>query len=55
MRDRMRALTFEVICRAVFGVTERQRVERLRAALIPIMDMGATSSCRGSFVAILGR
>ena len=42
MRDRMRALTFEVICRAVFGVTERQRVERLREALIPIMDAGAT-------------
>ncbi len=41
MRDRMRALTFEVICRAVFGVTERQRVERLREALLPIMDMGA--------------
>lgn len=41
MRDRMRALTFEVICRAVFGVTERERVERLRAALIPIMDTGA--------------
>jgi len=42
MRDRMRALTFEVICRAVFGVTDRQRVERLRAALLPIMDMGST-------------
>jgi cytochrome P450 family 135 len=41
MRDRMRALTFEVICRAVFGVAERQRVERLREALIPIMDTGA--------------
>jgi cytochrome P450 len=42
MRDRMRALTFEVICRAVFGVAERQRIERLREALIPIMDTGAT-------------
>jgi len=42
MRDRMRALTFEVICRAVFGVTERERVERLRAALTPIMNTGAT-------------
>jgi cytochrome P450 len=41
MRDRMRALTFEVICRAVFGVTERDRVERLRQALLPIMDTGA--------------
>jgi cytochrome P450 len=42
MRDRMRALTFEVICRAVFGVTEPERVARLRAALLPIMDMGAS-------------
>jgi cytochrome P450 len=42
MRDRMRALTFEVICRAVFGVAEPERVARLRAALLPIMDMGAT-------------
>lgn len=40
MRDRMRALTFEVICRAVFGVTERERIERLRATLLPIMDAG---------------
>jgi cytochrome P450 family 135 len=43
MRDRMRALTFEVICRAVFGVTEPERVERLREALLPILDMGAAS------------
>jgi cytochrome P450 len=42
MRDRMRALTFEVICQAVFGVTDRERVGRLRAALLPIMDMGGT-------------
>jgi cytochrome P450 len=38
LRDRMRALTFEVICRAVFGVTERERVERLRMALLPVVD-----------------
>jgi cytochrome P450 len=38
MRDRMRALTFEVICRAVFGVTEPDRVERLRAALVAVID-----------------
>src|SRR3977135_4040472 len=30
LRQRMRSLTFEVICRAVFGVTKRDRVERLR-------------------------
>jgi cytochrome P450 len=42
MRDRMRALTFEVICRAVFGVTEPERVERLRVALLAVIDSGAT-------------
>ena len=41
IRERMRALTFEVICRAVFGVTEPERVERLRAALLAVIDMGA--------------
>jgi cytochrome P450 len=39
LRDRMRALTFEVICRAVFGVTERERVERLRTALMAVLDL----------------
>jgi cytochrome P450 len=39
-RDRMRALTFEVICRAVFGVTEQARVERLRKALLAVLDLG---------------
>lgn len=38
VRDRMRALTFEVICRAVFGVTEPARVERLRGALSAVID-----------------
>jgi cytochrome P450 len=42
LRDRMRALTFEVICRAVFGVTEPERVERLRTALCAVIDVGAT-------------
>ena len=40
MRQRMRALTFEVIARAVFGVTERERIERLRRALTAVLDMG---------------
>jgi cytochrome P450 len=31
-------LTFEVICRAVFGVTEPDRVARLRAALVEVID-----------------
>jgi cytochrome P450 len=38
LRDRMRALTFEVICRAVFGVTEPARVERMRVALGAVLD-----------------
>lgn len=38
LRDRMRALTFEVICRAVFGITERERIDRLRAALVALID-----------------
>ena len=40
MRDRMRELTFEVIVRAVFGVTERERIERLRRALVAVLNMG---------------
>jgi cytochrome P450 family 135 len=39
MRERMRALTFEVIVRAVFGVTEREGIERLRSALVSLIDM----------------
>jgi cytochrome P450 len=39
VRDRMRALTFEVIARAVFGVTEPARIERLRQALVAVLDM----------------
>ncbi len=41
LRERMRALTFEVICRAVFGVTEPARVQRLRAALLALLDSGS--------------
>ena len=37
-RERMRALTFDVICRAVFGVAEPDRVERLREALLAVVD-----------------
>jgi cytochrome P450 len=40
LRERMRAITFEVICRAVFGVTDAARVERLRAALMAVVDTG---------------
>jgi cytochrome P450 len=38
LRARMRALTFEVICRAVFGVTQSERVERLRKRLVAVID-----------------
>ncbi|HEV3033226.1 MAG TPA: cytochrome P450 [Solirubrobacteraceae bacterium] len=38
LRERMRALTFEVICRAVFGVTEPERVARLRERLVAVID-----------------
>jgi cytochrome P450 len=38
LRERMRALTFEVICRAVFGVTQPDRVERLRERLGAVID-----------------
>ena len=38
MRERMRSVTFEVICRAVFGVTEPWRVERLREKLVAVID-----------------
>ncbi|HEX8741818.1 MAG TPA: cytochrome P450 [Thermoleophilaceae bacterium] len=41
VRERMRALTFEVICHAVFGVTEPARVERLRTALSAVIDTGS--------------
>ena len=41
LRDRMRALTFEVICRAVFGVTEPSRVAALRHALGAVIDTGS--------------
>lgn len=38
MRERMRALTFEVIARVVFGVTERDRIDRLHTALTAVLD-----------------
>jgi cytochrome P450 len=38
LRERMRALTFEVICRAVFGVTDPARVAQLREALVAVID-----------------
>lgn len=41
MRERMRALTFDVICRAVFGIDQPGPVAELRSALTPILDTSA--------------
>jgi cytochrome P450 len=41
LRGRMRAMTFDIICRAVFGVTEPARVARLRTALMAVIDTGS--------------
>jgi len=54
----MRALTFEVICRAVFGVTEPERVARLRETLMAVIDTGSrwvTTNVASGNVAIRGR
>ena len=54
VRERMRALTFEVICRAVFGVSEPERVERLKAALMAVMDTGSVFLASRALRADLG-
>jgi len=54
IRERMRALTFEVICRAVFGVTERARVERLRVALGAVLDSSPVFMLSSALRADLG-
>ena len=38
IRERMRVLTFEVICRAVFGVDDRAMQERLRTTVAAVID-----------------
>jgi cytochrome P450 len=54
LRPRMRALTFEVICRAVFGVTAPERVERLRRALVAVIDSSQLFMIFGAARADLG-
>ncbi len=54
LRERMRALTFEVICRAVFGVTEPWRVDRLRATLSAVIDSSPLYLLSGAVRADLG-
>src|SRR4051794_34186010 len=55
VRERMRTLTFEVICRAVFGVTEPARVERLREALVAVIDTSSILMAAPLLRADLGR
>src|SRR3954463_2230785 len=55
LRERMRALTFDVISRAVFGVTEPERVERLRAALVAVIDTSSIVMAAPLMRADLGR
>jgi|tagenome__1003787_1003787.scaffolds.fasta_scaffold20979052_3 cytochrome P450 len=43
MHQRMRELTFEVILRAVFGVTEPARLARMREVLPPVTDLGGVT------------
>ena len=39
LRPRMQALTLEIILRAVFGLTEGERIERLRCELRRVLDL----------------
>ena len=55
LRERMRVLTFEVICRAVFGVTAVERVEQLRTALGAVIDSSPLFMAFGLARADLGR
>lgn len=54
MRDRMRALTFEVIARIVFGVTEPDRIDRLHHALTAVLDATAMIALPGMLRRDLG-
>ena len=53
LRPRMQAVTLEIILRAVFGVREGERLERLRAELRRLLDM-VTDPWRASFLIALG-
>jgi cytochrome P450 len=55
MRDRMRALTFEVIARIVFGVTDPARIDRLHHALTAVLDATAMIALPGMLRRDLGR
>jgi cytochrome P450 family 135 len=55
LRERMRSLTFEVICRVVFGVTEPGQVERLRERLVAVIDSSPIFMIVSAARADLGR
>ncbi len=55
IRERMRALTFEVICRAVFGVYEPERIARLRKTMLAVVDLGPLTFAPGWARKDLGR
>ncbi len=54
LRERMRALTFEVICRAVFGVEDRALQERLRATVAAVIDSSPVFMISGAARTDLG-
>jgi cytochrome P450 family 135 len=49
MHERMRKLTFEVILRAVFGVTEPARLARMREVLPPVTDLSGVTMVQFAF------
>jgi cytochrome P450 len=53
LRPRMQAVTLEIILRAVFGVREGERLERLRSQLRRLLDM-VTDPRRAIFLILLG-
>jgi cytochrome P450 family 135 len=53
LRPRMQAVTLEIILRAVFGVHEGERLERLRSELRRLLDM-VTDPRRAIFLIALG-
>ena len=53
LRPRMQAVTLEIILRAVFGVGEGERLERLRAELRRLLDM-VTNPRQAMFLIALG-
>lgn len=55
MRERMRALTFEVIARIVFGVTDPARIDRLHHALTAVLDATAMIALPEALRRDLGR